>query len=63
MASDTLLSLLIFPSPRPQGVAPFKVETQNRVGSIFVADVLGAVVDLSRMFKYSDYSPLGPGIW
>ena len=63
MATDKSHSLLIFSSPGPQGVAPYKVEIQKRFSSIFIADVSRILLVLPMMFKYSDYSPPGPGIW
>ena len=62
MATDESHFLLIFSSPGPQGVAPYKVEIQKRFSSIFIADVSGILLILPMMFKYSDYSPPGPGI-
>ena len=37
------LSPLIFSSPGPQGVAPYKVDNQKRFSSSFVADVIRTV--------------------
>ena len=46
------LSHPILPSPGPQSVTPFKVEIQRKVSSLSVADVWGAVKDLSTMFTF-----------
>ena len=52
LARTSRPSLSILSSPGPQSVTPFKVEIQRKVSSLSVADVWGAVKDLSTMFTF-----------